>query len=40
VAGADRVRSVLGWAPRHDDLDFIVATALEWETRLAKHNAA
>jgi UDP-glucose 4-epimerase len=40
VAGADKVRSVLGWVPRHDDLDFIVATALEWETRLARHNAA
>ena len=24
VAGADRVREVLGWQPKHDDLDFIV----------------
>jgi len=40
VAGAKRVRSLLGWEPRHDDLDFIVKTALDWEKRLAKRNAA
>lgn len=40
VAGADRVRSLLGWQPRHDDLDFIVRTALAWEDRLARRNAA
>ncbi len=40
VAGAERVRSVLGWTPRHADLDEIVATALRWEDRLAKRNAA
>ena len=40
VAGADRVREVLGWQPKHDDLDFIVNSALAWEQRLAKRNAA
>jgi UDP-glucose 4-epimerase len=40
VAGAERVRRVLGWAPKHDDLDFIVASALDWERRLARRNAA
>ena len=40
VAGAERVRRVLGWAPKHDDLDFIVASALDWEKRLARRNAA
>ncbi len=40
VAGADRVRQVLGWRPKHDDLDFIVASALDWEKRLARRNAA
>ncbi len=34
VAAADRIRKVLGWQPRHDDLDFIVQTALRWERRL------
>lgn len=39
VAGADRVRSVLGWQPRHENLDFIVETALAWERKLAQRNA-
>jgi UDP-glucose 4-epimerase len=34
VARANRVRNVLGWQPRLDDLDTIVKTALEWERRL------
>jgi len=34
VARADRIRQVLGWIPRHDDLGFIVETALRWERRL------
>ena len=40
VAGADRVRSVLGWKPRHENLDFIVESALSWERKLAQRNAA
>jgi UDP-glucose 4-epimerase len=40
VAGADRVRDVLGWAPQHDDLDGIVHTALEWERHLSRRNDA
>ena len=39
VANADRARSVLGWQPNHDDLDFIVKTALAWERHLQKRNA-
>jgi UDP-glucose 4-epimerase len=31
VADASRIRAVLGWEPRHDDLDFIVRTSLDWE---------
>ncbi|MCA3556548.1 UDP-glucose 4-epimerase GalE [Aestuariivirga sp.] len=38
VAGAKRVREVLGWQPKHEDLDFIVATALDWERKLARRN--
>jgi UDP-glucose 4-epimerase len=34
IATADRIRKVLGWQPRYDDLDFIVQTALRWERRL------
>ncbi len=35
VAIADRIRDVLGWAPRYDDLDTIVRTSLEWERKIA-----
>jgi len=35
VARADRVRQLLGWQPRHQDLEGIVRTALAWERRLA-----
>ena len=34
IARADKVREVLGWEPRYDDLDFIVKTALDWERKL------
>ena len=40
VAGADRVRSILGWQPKHNDLDFIVQSALAWERHLMRRNAA
>jgi len=40
VAGAEKIRAVLGWVPKHGDLDFIVASALDWERRLARRNAA
>ena len=36
VAKADRVRTLLGWKPRLDDLDTIVRTSLQWEQRLAR----
>lgn len=35
VAIADKVRTVLGWAPQYDDLDTIVRTSLEWERKIA-----
>ncbi len=40
VAGAELVHSVLGWQPRYNDLDFIVSSALAWEDKLARKNAA
>ncbi len=36
VAASDRIKSMLHWAPRHDDLGEIVGQALDWERRL--HN--
>jgi UDP-glucose 4-epimerase len=35
VAQALRIRTLLGWRPRHDDLEDIVATSLAWERKLA-----
>jgi UDP-glucose 4-epimerase len=35
VAKNGRLVARFGWAPRHDDLDFIVRTALAWERRTA-----
>ncbi|MFN3685308.1 UDP-glucose 4-epimerase GalE [Salinarimonas sp.] len=34
VADPTRIRDLLAWTPRHDDLDTIVAQALAWERRL------
>ncbi|MGD1876756.1 MAG: UDP-glucose 4-epimerase GalE [Kiloniellaceae bacterium] len=31
VADASRLRQIFGWVPQHDDLDFILRTALQWE---------
>ena len=40
VARAERIRDVLGWTPRFDDLDTIAATSLAWERRLAGSRGA
>jgi UDP-glucose 4-epimerase len=40
VAGADRIREVLGWEPRLNNLDTIVEDALAWEKRLRDFRAA
>lgn len=34
IARADRIRGLLGWTPRYNDLDTIVGHALAWERRL------
>jgi UDP-glucose 4-epimerase len=36
IARAERVRQVIGWAPRHDNLEAIVRSQLEWERRLQR----
>jgi UDP-glucose 4-epimerase len=40
VAGADKIHKVLGWEPRRDDLDTIVADALAWEKHLRDYRTA
>jgi len=39
VAKAERARSVLCWKPKRDNLDEIVAQALDWERRLHNRRA-
>jgi UDP-glucose 4-epimerase len=34
VASSRRIGEVLGWRPRHDDLEYIVRTAWRWEQKL------
>ncbi|MGB8276201.1 MAG: UDP-glucose 4-epimerase GalE [Alphaproteobacteria bacterium] len=36
VADSARIRDVLGWAPRHDRLEEIVRSALQWERKLSE----
>jgi UDP-glucose 4-epimerase len=38
IANSDLARRELGWAPKHDNLDRIVADALAWEKVLARKN--
>jgi len=40
VAGAGRIRDVLGWVPRRNNLDTIVEDALSWEKLLQNDRAA
>lgn len=35
VAEVGKIRKLLDWTPRYDDLDTIVRTSLEWERRIA-----
>ncbi len=35
IAIAKKIRSVLGWTPKFDDLDTIVETSLKWERKIA-----
>ena len=36
IAKCDKVRQVLKWQPKLDDIDTIVRTSLEWERRLQR----
>ncbi|KAB0682981.1 UDP-glucose 4-epimerase GalE [Aureimonas leprariae] len=40
VADSTKLRTSVGWVPKHDDLDSIVADALRWERHLLKRNAS
>jgi len=34
IADSSRLRNELGWTPAHDDLEYIIRTAWQWEKRL------
>jgi len=38
VAGADRIKALLGWTPEHDNLEEIVSSAYSWERHLLTRN--
>lgn len=38
VAKSEKIRSTLGWNPKHDDLEGIVSSAFRWERKLAGRN--
>jgi UDP-glucose 4-epimerase len=40
VAGVERLRSLFDWRPQHDDLEGIIRSALAWERRLVRTEAA
>jgi len=40
IADPSRLRAALGWQPRHEDLDTIIAHALAWERRLGQMQGA
>ncbi|MGA1354670.1 MAG: UDP-glucose 4-epimerase GalE [Candidatus Limnocylindrus sp.] len=40
IAGAERAKRLRGWQPRFDAIDVIVKTALDWERKLQRRDAA
>ena len=40
IANVDKIHKTLDWTPKYDDLDKIVATAINWEKHLLKKNRA
>lgn len=36
ISRADKIKTILGWTPKYDDLTYIVTTAIDWEKKL-KH---
>lgn len=36
ISRADKIKKVLGWTPKYNDLSYIVKSAVEWEKKLKK----
>lgn len=39
ISAADKIKKILGWQPRYDDLETIVKTSLQWEKKLKQLGA-
>ena len=40
VSDTSKLNSLFDWKPRHNDLSFIIKTAIDWEKKLLKNNRA
>lgn len=38
IAGVEKIHQILSWAPKYDNLEVIVRTALDWERAIAEGN--
>jgi UDP-glucose 4-epimerase len=36
IADSSKAKSILGWQPRHDNIEFIIKTAWEWEKAMSR----
>jgi UDP-glucose 4-epimerase len=36
IADSSKIRRELGWTPRHDDLEYIIKTAWDWEKKISR----
>ncbi|MGZ3745321.1 MAG: NAD-dependent epimerase/dehydratase family protein, partial [Pseudobdellovibrionaceae bacterium] len=34
ISKAEKIKNILGWVPEHDNLSYIVKSAIEWEKKL------
>jgi len=40
IAGAEKIKSVLGWQPKYVDIDIIVAHAFKWEQKIVEERGS
>ena len=40
VSDISKLHQLLGWKPKHNDLSFIIKTAIEWEKKLIENENA
>ena len=40
VSNVSKLKEVLNWQAKHDDLSFIIKTSIDWEKKLLNNNYA